>query len=297
MSAPRDPEELGTTTQPVDPVIADGTTVGAVHLTVGDLERSLDYYRDAIGLSVPSASDGGASLGAGGRELLVLVEEPGARPANGHTGLYHFALLVPERADLAALARARRARPRAADRPLRSLRQRGDLPPRPRPPRDRDLLRTGRASVWEGQVRERMTTLPLDVDEPPRRARRPRVGAVRRAAGRHRDGPRPPEGRRRSPRRSRFYRDVLGFGLMAQLGPRRRSSPPAATTTTSARTCGRARGASRRRPAAPRSATRRSCCPTPPSATASGGRLEDAGERRALATGRSCATRRATRSS
>ena len=31
----------------------------------------------------------------------MLVEEPGARPAHGYTGLYHFALLLPERVDLA----------------------------------------------------------------------------------------------------------------------------------------------------------------------------------------------------
>ena len=42
-----------------------------------------------------------AVLGTGDTELLVLVEEPGARPSDGHTGLYHFALLVPERIDLA----------------------------------------------------------------------------------------------------------------------------------------------------------------------------------------------------
>ncbi len=45
--------------------------------------------------------DGGeATLGAGSTELLRLVEEPGARPADGYSGLFHFALLVPERADL-----------------------------------------------------------------------------------------------------------------------------------------------------------------------------------------------------
>ncbi len=75
--------------------------MGDVHLTVGDLERSLDYYRSAIGLGVLASEDGRAALGTGGRELLVLVEEPGARPAHGYTGLFHFALLLPERVDLA----------------------------------------------------------------------------------------------------------------------------------------------------------------------------------------------------
>jgi catechol 2,3-dioxygenase len=85
--------------------------MGAVHLTVADLERSLDYYRQAVGLEVLEHAAGRASLGEGGIELLQLVEEPGARPALGHTGLYHFALLVPERLDLARwLAHAARDR-------------------------------------------------------------------------------------------------------------------------------------------------------------------------------------------
>jgi catechol 2,3-dioxygenase len=82
-------------------VIAPETTVGAVHLTVSDLARSRAYYRDTIGLE--ELGDG--SFGAGGTELLRLVEEPGARPATGYSGLFHFALLVPERAHLAAWLR------------------------------------------------------------------------------------------------------------------------------------------------------------------------------------------------
>ena len=75
--------------------------MGAVHLTVADLDRSIAWYQDAIGLRLLGRGDGEVRLGAGERELLVLVEEPGARPAPRTTGLYHFALLLPERADLA----------------------------------------------------------------------------------------------------------------------------------------------------------------------------------------------------
>jgi catechol 2,3-dioxygenase len=75
--------------------------VGPVDLAVGDLERSLSFYRRALGLSPRERGRGEASLGAAERELLVLHEEPGARPVRGHTGLFHFALLLPERADLA----------------------------------------------------------------------------------------------------------------------------------------------------------------------------------------------------
>jgi catechol 2,3-dioxygenase len=81
--------------------IAPSTTVGAVHLTVADLDRSLDYYARAIGLRARERGNGTAFLGAGGDDLLVLHEEPGARPVHGHSGLFHYALLLPERADLA----------------------------------------------------------------------------------------------------------------------------------------------------------------------------------------------------
>jgi catechol 2,3-dioxygenase len=87
------------------------TTVGPVHPTVAELERSLEYYREAVGLEVLHRDDVGASLGVRGRELVVLVEEPGARPATEHTGLYHFALLLPTRLELARwLAQAARNR-------------------------------------------------------------------------------------------------------------------------------------------------------------------------------------------
>ena len=81
--------------------IAPATTVGAVDLTVAELERSVDYYTLAVGLEQLERANGIARLGAGGQELLVLHEEPGAQPVRGHTGLFHFALLLPERTDLA----------------------------------------------------------------------------------------------------------------------------------------------------------------------------------------------------
>jgi catechol 2,3-dioxygenase len=83
------------------PSIAPDTRVGAVDLTVADLDRSLEYYGSAVGLQVHARENGTARLGAGGEDLLVLHEEPGAKPAPRNTGLFHFALLVPSRADLA----------------------------------------------------------------------------------------------------------------------------------------------------------------------------------------------------
>src|SRR5581483_10175189 len=93
-----------------DPIAAT-TRMGPVHLTVADLDRSLGYYRGAIGLEVLDRAASRASLGVGGSELLILSEEAGARPARGHTGLYHFALRVPDRPSLARwLAHAARER-------------------------------------------------------------------------------------------------------------------------------------------------------------------------------------------
>jgi catechol 2,3-dioxygenase len=83
------------------PGIAPATRMGAVHLTVADLARSLDYYQRLLGLQVHNRDDGTAHLGVGGEDLLVLYEEPGAEPAPRNTGLFHFALLVPSRHDLA----------------------------------------------------------------------------------------------------------------------------------------------------------------------------------------------------
>jgi catechol 2,3-dioxygenase len=75
--------------------------LGAAHLTVSDLDRSVGFYQDALGLRQHGRDDGVAALGTGGEDLLVLHEEPGARPAGRHAGLYHFALLFPSREELA----------------------------------------------------------------------------------------------------------------------------------------------------------------------------------------------------
>jgi catechol 2,3-dioxygenase len=86
--------------------LAPETRLGAVELTVTDLERSIRFYEEAIGLELHHRKDGKAYLGAGGGDLLVLVEEPEASRAGRHAGLYHFALLHPSRTELArALAR------------------------------------------------------------------------------------------------------------------------------------------------------------------------------------------------
>ncbi len=185
--------------------------MGAVHLTVGDLERSLAYYENALGLHVLERGNGRASLGANGRELLVLVEEPGARPAVGHTGLYHFALLVPTRADLARwLAHAVRTRvplSGASDHWVSEAVYLRD------PDRHGIEIYADRPrSLWDGQVASGMTTLPLDAE-----------GLLAEAGDEPFDGLAPGTTMGHVhlqvaaiPDALAFYRDLLGFGLMAE---------------------------------------------------------------------------------
>jgi catechol 2,3-dioxygenase len=77
-------------------------------VSVSDLDRSVDYWENAIGLRTNERDGATARLGVPGRDLLVLEEQSGARPGRGTTtGLFHLALLLPERRDLASwLARA-----------------------------------------------------------------------------------------------------------------------------------------------------------------------------------------------
>jgi catechol 2,3-dioxygenase len=85
--------------------IDPGTSIGAVRLAVADLDEVADFYREAIGLRPlePEQSEI-VRLGTGedAAPLLELVGDPSAPPRPRHTtGLYHLAILVPTRADLA----------------------------------------------------------------------------------------------------------------------------------------------------------------------------------------------------
>lgn len=87
--------------------LPDATHVGAVHLQVADLSRSLDYYESVLGLHRHTRGERTALLGAAdGRLLVVLHEKTGIRPAprRGAYGLYHFAMLMPDRASLGRFA-------------------------------------------------------------------------------------------------------------------------------------------------------------------------------------------------
>jgi catechol 2,3-dioxygenase len=216
LGAPLDPEELEAAAGAVATPLPPSTTVGAVHLTVSDLERSLEYYGSAIGLELLDRTTGRASLGAGGRELVVVVEEPEARPAFGRTGLYHFALLVPERADLAGwLAHAGRDRV-----PLVGLSDHFVSEALYLSDPDQhgiEIYCDRPRDLWEGRVAARLTTLPLDVTdllsvlEDPATEPFDGLAAGTRMGHVHLKVASIPD-------TVAFYRDVIGFGLMAQLG-------------------------------------------------------------------------------
>ena len=88
---------------PPDYRLPAATRVGAVRLQVSDLQRSVEYYREIIGLQVLSSSGAAARLGPSpSQPLLELQERRGAHPVpqHGRLGLYHFAIVVPDRAAL-----------------------------------------------------------------------------------------------------------------------------------------------------------------------------------------------------
>jgi catechol 2,3-dioxygenase len=75
--------------------------LGPVHLTVPDLERSVAWYASALGLRVHGREESQAALGTGADPVLVLHEDGAALPAGRHAGLYHYALLYATREELA----------------------------------------------------------------------------------------------------------------------------------------------------------------------------------------------------
>jgi len=84
--------------------------IGHVHLTVSNLDRALAFYRDVLGFEVTATYGRDAVfLSAGGYHhhigLNTWAGRGAPRPASGTTGLYHFAILYPDRAALAVAVR------------------------------------------------------------------------------------------------------------------------------------------------------------------------------------------------
>jgi len=80
--------------------------IGHVHLTVADLDRALRFYRDVLGFEVTQRYGRSAVfLSAGGYHHHIALNtwagDGAPQPAPGSTGLYHFAILYPDRRELA----------------------------------------------------------------------------------------------------------------------------------------------------------------------------------------------------
>jgi catechol 2,3-dioxygenase len=156
-----------TTSERMPPSLPASTTVGPVRLTVADLPTTADFYERVIGL-VPLVRDGdAATLGApDGAPLLELVERADATPRPARSsGLFHVALLLPSRGDLALalrrLATARYPLDGASDHLVSEALYLTD-------PEGNgiEIYRDRPRSAWEhepdGQLK--MATLPLDLD-------------------------------------------------------------------------------------------------------------------------------------
>src|SRR3972149_6858097 len=86
--------------------IHPATLIGHVSLTIANLENQITFYQQVLGFQLHWREGNKAGLGAGGADLLRLTEEPNVRKYQRVTGLYHFAVLFPNRRELArAIAR------------------------------------------------------------------------------------------------------------------------------------------------------------------------------------------------
>jgi catechol 2,3-dioxygenase len=147
--------------------IDPATTVGATRLRVADADRVTDFYERAIGLRKLESAGNVVRLGAGeGRPVVELAPAPDAPPRPPRTtGLFHLAILVPDRAELArALRRVTRAGWRfsgASDHLVSEALYLSD------PERNGiEIYRDRHREEWRrngGQIE--MATLPLDLDD------------------------------------------------------------------------------------------------------------------------------------
>jgi catechol 2,3-dioxygenase len=96
------------------PEFRPGVRIGHVHLRVADLDRATAFYRDVLGFDVTAYGPdfgvpGAAFLSSGGYHhhigLNTWESEGGTSPPEGHTGLYHFALLYSDRRELGRAVR------------------------------------------------------------------------------------------------------------------------------------------------------------------------------------------------
>jgi len=209
---------IETPTDQLAPILPATLRLGPTHLTVSDLGGAVRFYERALGLQVHHRTGDSASMGAGGEDLVVLAGMPGAQPGGRHAGLYHFALLFDSREELArAIVRLAQTRTRiegASDHGVSEAiylrdpddngielyvdRPRSDWPP-PRQPGERVEIFT-LALDMEDLMRE------VDGEQPRARAGAGIVvGHLHLHVGDVEQG-------------LAFYRDVLGFEVMVDLG-------------------------------------------------------------------------------
>jgi catechol 2,3-dioxygenase len=189
-------------------------SLGAVHLTVADLDRSVAWYRRALGLRAHSHDATVAELGGGVQTVVVLHEDARARPAGRHAGLYHYALLYPSREELARAA----VRLAATQTPIQGASDHRTHEAIYLPDLDGngiELAADRPREQWPGALGYDRGPAPLDFDsvlatvagEQPT----PHVGEGLRMGHVHLHVGDIDEG-------LAFYRDVLGFELQANLG-------------------------------------------------------------------------------
>jgi catechol 2,3-dioxygenase len=188
--------------------------LGAVHLTVADVDRSVAWYQRALGLRVHRHEPAEAELGDGAETLVVVHEDARARPAGRHAGLYHYALLYPDREELARAA----VRLAATQTPIQGASDHGTHEAIYLPDADGngiELAADRPRETWPADLGYAGGPAPLDLDsllatiagEQPTA----QVGAGMRMGHVHLHVGDIAEG-------LAFYRDVLGFELRANLG-------------------------------------------------------------------------------
>lgn len=74
---------------------------GYIHIKVANLENQILFYKTAIGLELNWRKDQTAAMGMGGRDLVRMTQIQNGKRYRGVTGMYHFAILFPNRRELA----------------------------------------------------------------------------------------------------------------------------------------------------------------------------------------------------
>jgi catechol 2,3-dioxygenase len=187
--------------------------LGAVDLTVRDLDRAIAWYERSLGLRTIARAEDSAELGTD-ETVVILHEDPQARPAGRHAGLYHYALLYPSREELARAA-VRLAETRT---PIQGASDHRTHEAIYLPDADGngiELAADRPRGAWPKDLGYAGGPAPLDFDallgtidgETPRSEARDglRMGHLHLHVGDIAEG-------------LRFYRDVLGFEVQADLG-------------------------------------------------------------------------------